>query len=207
MENIFYIYAHYTKDTKELFYIGKGKNNRAYIKTKRNPLWTNISNKHGFLICILEVNLNEIDAYSLEEKYIKELRPRANISIGGKNHFSGYKRSPESVAKGAAKASITMLAKKFKQPEEVRRKIAATLRGRVGCRLGSKASEETKRKIGIKSKGRISKMRKKVKCLDNDIVFDSIATAAKWCNGATTHISACCCGKAKTHKQLRWVYV
>ena len=44
----FYVYGHYTKDTKELFYIGVGRGPRAFAKSSRNNYWKNIVNKHGY---------------------------------------------------------------------------------------------------------------------------------------------------------------
>ena len=47
----FYTYAHYTKDTNQLFYIGKGSFTkqgdfkRAFAKTGRNAYWKNKTNK------------------------------------------------------------------------------------------------------------------------------------------------------------------
>lgn len=44
---IYYTYAHFTKDTNKLFYIGKGTFSkqsdfkRAYAKTGRNSYWQN----------------------------------------------------------------------------------------------------------------------------------------------------------------------
>lgn len=81
--NNYYVYAHYTLDTNKLFYIGKGKKDRASSKNKRNQYWFKIVNKHGYRIEFLNRNLTEIDAYNLEIKYIEQFQPRCNFTKGG----------------------------------------------------------------------------------------------------------------------------
>ena len=49
---MYYTYIHTRKDTNKIFYVGKGKGNRAYV-AKRNKHWNAIVDKHGFNVCIL----------------------------------------------------------------------------------------------------------------------------------------------------------
>lgn len=81
--NKYYVYAHYTVDTNELFYIGKGTSNRAYVKNKRSNYWKNIVKVHGFKVTILIDNLEESDAFIQEILAIKEFNPKANFTRGG----------------------------------------------------------------------------------------------------------------------------
>jgi hypothetical protein len=92
--NDFYVYGHYTLDTNELFYIGKGRGNRFIHnqKGKRSAYWFKITKKHGFRAEILIDNLSESDALIQEILGIKEFKPRANFTSGGIG-CSGYKRS------------------------------------------------------------------------------------------------------------------
>ena len=53
MQN-YYVYAHYTLDTNELFYIGKGKNSRFKSNSHRNKLWHKIVNKHGIKVHVYD---------------------------------------------------------------------------------------------------------------------------------------------------------
>lgn len=83
---LYYVYAHYRLDTNAPFYVGKGKNRRAYEKRRRNSYWSNIVNKHGYRIEILYKDLTEQEAFDLEVKAIKELSASyrlANLTIGG----------------------------------------------------------------------------------------------------------------------------
>lgn len=79
----YYVYGHYTADTDELFYIGKGKNHRHLRTKSRNIFWNRIVKKHGFVSKILISGLNEGDAFIQEILGIKELKPRANLTLGG----------------------------------------------------------------------------------------------------------------------------
>ena len=82
--NIYYVYA-YTYEDGSPYYIGKGKGNRAYTKHKRNLLPQDRS-----CIVILQENLSESDAYTLEVELIKTYGridlgsgPLRNLTDGG----------------------------------------------------------------------------------------------------------------------------
>lgn len=85
--NSFYVYAHYRLSDDKLFYIGKGKNKRAWVKNKRNTYWNNVVNKHGFRVLILAQNLTETEAYELEKQTIELFKamycPLTNLTEGG----------------------------------------------------------------------------------------------------------------------------
>lgn len=66
----FYVYIHRKKTTKEVFYVGKGKFNRAYEKTSRNKFWRSIVLKHGFIVEFVETGLQEWYAFELEQNLI-----------------------------------------------------------------------------------------------------------------------------------------
>jgi hypothetical protein len=87
---LYYIYAHYTADTNEIFYIGKGVGRRAYKRERNNSLWTNIYNKHGLKVKILFYFDNEQLSLITEKYLIKSigrrdlgLGPLANMTDGG----------------------------------------------------------------------------------------------------------------------------
>lgn len=61
----YYTYQHITKDTGRVFYVGKGKNRRAWSVT-RSTAWQNIYKTHGRIVKILNRFENEFDAYSDE---------------------------------------------------------------------------------------------------------------------------------------------
>ena len=133
MQNNFYIYAHYTEDTNELFYIGKGRNNR-YLDTRgRNNYWHKIVNKHGFRSEILIKNLDESTAFIQEILAIKEFDPKANFTKGGEG-TCGYIRSLKE------KADISKRMKGHKNPRF----------GKIGTMSGKKHTEESLNKLEFK---------------------------------------------------------
>jgi hypothetical protein len=99
---MYYVYLHLKEDTLEPFYVGKGKNMRAFKKWGRNKHWESIVDKHGYLIKILYSDLTEEEAFELEKQTIKNISELgiklANKTEGG-DGVSGYKHSDEAKAK------------------------------------------------------------------------------------------------------------
>ena len=98
ISHAFYTYAHINKETNKIFYIGKGKANRATQIGKRNQHWQNIVNKYGFRAEILAYWDSEQAALNHEELLISCFKDMgyklANKASGGKTN-SGWKHSEE----------------------------------------------------------------------------------------------------------------
>jgi hypothetical protein len=93
---MFYVYEHIRNDTNAIFYVGKGKGNRAYRINNRNEHWHNIVNKaQGFTVRFVAKDLDEELAYLCEEERIDQLEKLgiklSNICPGGKGVGSGKK--------------------------------------------------------------------------------------------------------------------
>jgi len=92
---MFYVYEHIRNDTNAIFYVGKGKNNRAYTKRDRNDHWHNIVNKVGYTVKFVVKDVDEELAYLAEEERIDQLKrlgiKLANINAGGVGVGSGDK--------------------------------------------------------------------------------------------------------------------
>lgn len=93
---MFYTYIHFRKDSGLPFYIGKGKGNRLFTKTKRNTHWKNIANKHGFKAEICSQWNTENEALEHEKFLIACFKdigiPLTNMTDGGEG-TSGWKPS------------------------------------------------------------------------------------------------------------------
>lgn len=94
----FYVYIHRRVADGEIFYVGKGKDNRAWT-TSRNRYWKRVARKHGVVVEICQDGLVEDDAFLLEawliaknKRYNKYI---VNSSMGGEGP-SGMKQSRSS---------------------------------------------------------------------------------------------------------------
>lgn len=84
-EDRFYVYGHFTKDTKELFYIGKGCARRAWAKADRPLKWQEIAAK-GYTVKILHDSLTEEESLVLETELITSEK-ESNPSLINKRAF------------------------------------------------------------------------------------------------------------------------
>jgi len=98
----FYTYIHSTGDkagqSNRIFYVGKGKKNRAWIFIKRNKHWHNIADKNGINVTICAYWDSEQEAHEHEKFLILCFRDMgirlANMTDGGEG-MSGYSPTPE----------------------------------------------------------------------------------------------------------------
>ena len=206
---MFYVYFHRKASDNSIFYVGKGKGRRAYWKNNRNKHWHNVVNKHGYIVEIYKDNLGETDAFNLEIEMIEKigLDNLCNYTTGG-DGSSGAKRteefksmmrekmtgrvfSDETIKKMREAAKNKPRESRIKQAEKIRgRKLTEEHKRKISeAGKGRTISEESRRKISEYHKGKKKKpeaveamaasKRKKVKCLNNGIVYDSMTAAAK----------------------------
>jgi len=99
---MFYTYAHYTPKG-EIFYIGKGKEDRAYSTRDRGYLWRErVAEARGITIEILADWKTEEEAFSHEQLLIdcfKDMGADLVNQTDGGSGPKGYKQSPETRAK------------------------------------------------------------------------------------------------------------
>lgn len=77
--NKFYVYGHYREDTDELFYIGKGCDNRANEFSSRSKTWVKCKEGTGVVVKKFQENMTNKDALFLEDQLINLYNPKANI--------------------------------------------------------------------------------------------------------------------------------
>jgi hypothetical protein len=126
-EKIFYVYVDFRGDDEKPFYVGKGLEKRVK-KERRNPLHTNIKNKHGIIREVVFETHNEQEAFDKEIQLIGELQTHidhgnggANLTLGGEGS-SGYKFTEEHREK------LSELRKKMWEDPEQRKKISESIR-------------------------------------------------------------------------------
>ena len=97
-ENVYYVYLHRRLSDNKVFYVGKGKNKRAYSTFGRNNWWSKTVSKHGLIVEIVFDKLEENEAFQIERDTILEMRyfgyPLVNMTDGGEG-LSGFKWSEE----------------------------------------------------------------------------------------------------------------
>lgn len=83
----YYVYKWFNKETKQIFYIGKGCKNRYKQITKRNKLFKEYYSKHSCDVEIIKYFDNEEDAFRFEKQIILELKIKkqcfCNLDNGG----------------------------------------------------------------------------------------------------------------------------
>ncbi len=151
----FYTYVH-ARPSGEPFYVGKGLNGRArQFLHLRSQHHKNIVSKHGrenVIITILPMT-SESDAFEVEKYLIAEYRRAGfrlcNMTTGGEG-ATGYVKSE------ASKAKMSATVKGRKKPAGYGAKMSSILRGRPSANKGRKRSQETRSKMSVSAKKRLS---------------------------------------------------
>ena len=144
MENEFYVYHHINKSTGEVFYVGKGKNKRAYSKKARSEFWHNVVNKHGYEVLIVEENITDEQACEREVYWINHFG-RKDIGTGILvNHTDG--------GDGVTGYIFT---------EEDKQRMSEAHSGEKNGFHGKKHSDETRLKMSLAKRGKTSNMKGK----------------------------------------------
>jgi hypothetical protein len=77
----YYVYYHIDVNTKEIVYIGKGKNNRAWDFRigARNQEWSEYIKNNKFDVKLIVVDVSEEEALAIERTLIQVKNPLLNI--------------------------------------------------------------------------------------------------------------------------------
>jgi group I intron endonuclease len=195
----FYVYCHQTKDDGNCFYIGKGKNNRAYSKYDRNIHWKNKVAKHGgFDAVILVNNISEEKAFELEVDFIKQIgiENLVNMTYGGEGGLSGFKHSDQTREKMRD-------AKKAYHPMFGKHHTSSTIVKMIDSQTGEKNHMFGKFSKDNKNSKPISQYTKDGEYIQT---FYSARDAMTATNIHYKTISACLRGRYKTAGGFIWQY-
>ena len=92
--NEYYVYEWYNVDTKEVFYVGKGKNNRYKNSTNRNKFFIDYYKTHNCAVRKVYENLTEQDAFDKEVELIAYYKNNTDFRLtnqtDGGEGMSGY---------------------------------------------------------------------------------------------------------------------
>lgn len=172
----YYVYAHFTVDSNELFYIGKGTKNRAHSDRGRNKYWHNIVNKHGYKVIILINNLTEESSLIQEFLGIKQLKPKANLTKGGTGGNTTAFYSKQDLEKKRVKCSrkrqLFWKNKDNKEKNEILKNAHKAVSKMWSDMDPVQKSNEQKRRSNMRSL-------KAVKCLNNGKIYKSAKQAGE----------------------------
>lgn len=127
--NKYYVYIHI--QGSRVFYVGKGHGSRAWSSKNRNQYWKNVA-KDGFEVQIVESNLSETSAFSLEKVLIVKYRPSlTNMTEGGEGR-SNYKWTLEQIQKRTQSVLGKPRSNKgFKWSESQKSSLSKALTGKI----------------------------------------------------------------------------
>lgn len=217
----YYVYLYWRLDTNEIFYVGKGHDDRWKTLRKRNDHFNNIINKCPIAVEIIKDNLTEEQAFYWEEEIIETLVFKYGYSIDIKNNRSNKK--PPHLANqtwgGEGTSGRTM-------SKESKEKMSKDRMGEGNSFYNKHHTEESKGKISRANKGKMigelnpmygksginNPSSRSVICLTTKRIFFTTKDGGK-CYGIDRRgISACCRGKRKSAGKingipLKWKYL
>ncbi len=220
MENNYYVYQHVRLDTEAVFYVGKGRDKRAYTKSGRSQYWQNIVSKAGHRVEIVHAQLTEQESLDLEVETIAKYRAQGytlcNMTDGGEGS-SGYVTSAETIAKlvdsSHKKAVVNNFGEFYKGTRVAERATGVNCRLISACCLGNAKSAGERDGVKIvwafeKDKDTLetrvieandAPILKPKKVINNfGEVYESGHSAERATGVSNANISLCCNGKYKS---------
>ena len=103
----FYVYVHKKKTNGEVFYVGKGSGKRAWSAFGRNSLWKRTADKYGWLVEIVQDNLQDWYAFELERDLISYYG-RRDLGHGNLTNMSDGGDGPSKMNPEAVKRALVL---------------------------------------------------------------------------------------------------
>lgn len=208
----FYVYFHRRISDGIVFYVGKGKGDRAWQRHGRSEHWNNIFNKHGARVEIVEDEMEESDAYTLEIEAITRNSSKylCNISTGGIGGASGCGLGAVYCSNGMVfddSYAASEWLRGFGHTGSIGTSINACCRGARRTAYGYSWSRERHASGAVT----VSNAKKPVLC-SNGMRFESVKDAARWVSIETGRysfpacISRCCWGNSGSSYGYNWEF-
>lgn len=183
-----YVYQHIRLDTNEIFYIGisRGKKyNRANLKVRRNPYWTNIINKTNYKVEIIYDDISWEEACIIEKRLIAKYGRKDNNTGILSNMTDGGEGKVNVVYTEEQKEKLKNQFKNLERTDEWKNNIKI-------AKTGTKHSKETKKKISQSNKGKHT----------NNHLKESAIKRRKFTDDEILFIRESIKNKTKTRKEL-----
>lgn len=169
------VYAHYTPDSNELFYIGEGRPKRPCSRQNRNRYWNHKVNKHGgFKVEILYDQLTKPEAERIEAKLITKYKSEGHKLV---NFCEGPLYGPH-WTQFATKEQMPMYGKKIPAASERMKSWNKERRGELSPVWGIKRPDLAERN----RTGTFNRYSRPVYCKELDMTFSSIKDAKSYIN-------------------------
>lgn len=234
MENNYYVYQHVRLDTEAVFYVGKGRDKRAYTKSGRSQYWQNIVGKAGHRVEIVHAQLTEQESLDLEVETIAKYRAQGytlcNMTDGGEGS-SGYVTSAETIANkinaSHKKAVVNNFGETYEGTRVAERATGVNATTISECCNGNRKSAGTRGDekivwVFVDDKDTLAQRvieanNQPLKPLARQVlnnfgeVYASVSDAARATGVDSSSISTCCLGKSKSAgsrngEKIVWVF-
>lgn len=193
---MFYTYLHKTA-AGEVFYVGKGKDRRAWVHSGRNrsASWHQMVSSRGLQVEILAHWPTEAEAFEHEKFLISCFKDMGSCLLNATNGGGGASGMKQSHQSNALRAAALV---GRKRSPEVGQKIAERLRGRQRPVV----PEVEARRVAAATAARA----RKVRCVDTGQVFSSLTEAAKFFGGNAGNICSAASGSKPKAYGCSWEY-
>jgi hypothetical protein len=215
----FYVYIHRRFTDSTVFYVGKGKGDRAWNKCGRSDYWKSIAAKNGVEVEILQDGLAEADAFDMEVDVISSLSSEGvalvNMTNGGDGTSGLVSRTRKRVYcsngmvfDGCCEAQDWLIASGISVAYPSSISSACTRDG--ASAYGYTWSYECTPKALPDYRERIASTLGVAVYCSNGMVFDSTTAAVHWlksvghARAVSANIISCCKGRCRSAYGYAW---